>query len=478
MMMGVMIRKWMEHTGHKRSDYFVVGLMPCVAKKEEIARPELRNSDGTQDVDVVLTVREFARLMKRRGVEWSALPGSHSGEYDEPFGKCSGGGALFGASGGVAEAALRVAYSLFAKELPSDPKRKMYGAVRKDPKIGEWIEASVGITPNKPLKRPLETIVVSGGRAIQRFLEDAGLDTPASRYKYRGAKVFVECMACPGGCIGGGGQPASLDPEAVPKRRAAIHAIDLRSEAVSASVTVGALDCKTLFGLSKRKMVPLLMYEPPAEDEATAAAMQAHESCSASTDGFSGSANSSGGSSHSHMSRSIASTLWSVSPILSTLSDASAVDTLTTASRSGLGSAGPVVILYGSQAGFTASHAKTLAKRMRRTLGEHVSLHALDDFPFERIEQTKTVVVLTSTWESDTGLMPSNARKFWKILSSLPLDATGDFFLGTCFAICGFGSTKYKHFCGFALQVHEALARFGAYPIMDPKKIDVDTTDL
>lgn len=456
-MMGTMIRKWMEKQGHSRSDYFVLGLMPCVAKKEEITRPELKNADGTQDVDCILTVREFARLLKRRKVDWAALPGEFSGEYDAPFGNCSGGGALFGASGGVAEAALRVAYSLFSKEkAPDDPDRKMYGAVRKYTKPGDWIEANISITPNKSAKRALETVVVSGGRAIQKFLEDAGLDTETSVSRLKGAKVFVECMACPGGCIGGGGQPQSLDPDVIFKRRKAIHTADVRSKNISANETVGKLDYKALFGISKEKMGRLLTYEPPEPILVP---------CTPDT--------SPCPDNSSEDSRSTNSDL--ISPRRSPSIHSS--ETPTSSLRSGGTSTG-VAVLYGSQAGFTATRAKEFCKKLHHAIGEHVSFHPLDSFPLEHIERTKIVIILTSTWESDVGLMPSNAKKFWKALSALPLDTMGDFFLGTTFAVCGFGSPKYKQFCGFAIQIHEIFVRYGAYPLMDIKKIDVDTTDL
>lgn len=458
-MMGTMIRKWMEMQGHSRDEYFVLGLMPCVAKKEEITRPELRNKDGTQDVDCILTVREFARLMKRRQIDWASLPGSFSGEYDAPFGKCSGGGALFGASGGVAEAALRVAYSLFSKEsVPNDPQRKIYGAVRKYTKPGEWIEANVNITPDKSAKRPLETVVVSGGRAIQKFLEDTGLDTEMGECKFKGAKVFVECMACPGGCIGGGGQPQSLDPDAIAKRREAIHTADVRSEKVSANETVGKLDYKALFGVSRRKMGRLLTYEPPKP--IVTPCISPHPEGNEDSKSVASGAGDQG-----------------ITVLHRRTGSSISTETPTSSLRSGNATAN-VAVLYGSQAGFTATRAKEFRNKLHHALGEHISFHSLDSFPFELIEQTKVVIILTSTWESDMGLMPSNARKFWKTLSSLPLESTGDFFLGTCFAVCGFGSTKYKQFCGFATQIHEVFTRFGAYPIMDVKKIDVDTSDL
>ena len=462
MMMGTMIRKWMENQGRSRSDYYLIGLMPCTAKKEEITRPELKNIDGTQDVDLMLTVREFARLLKRRQVDWAALPGEHRGEYDAPFGKCSGGGALFGASGGVTEAALRVAHSLFAKEsVPNDPDRKIYGAVRKYAKPGEWIEANVSITPSRSTKRPLETVVVSGGRAIQKFLEDAGLDSETSEFKFKGAKVFVECMACPGGCIGGGGQPQSLDPDVIAKRRRAIHTADVSAENVSANETVGTLDYKALFGISRKKMGRLLTYEYQEKRNPITPSQSPRPCVSPAPDSDDTRSTDSG---HTVSHRRTASTL--------------STETPTSSLRSGAGTTASVVVLYGSQAGFTATRAKEFCKKLHAALGEHISFHPLDSFPFGLIEHSKVVIILTSTWESDVGLMPSNAKKFWSTLSTLPLEATGDFFLGTSFAVCGFGSTKYKEFCGFAIQIHEAFTRFGAYPIMDTKKIDVDTSDL
>ena len=226
MMLGALVRCWMARRGVPRARYCHVALMPCTAKKEEIARPDLRAPDGTRDVDYVLTVREMGELLRARGVAWAALPGAHSTAYDEPFGTSSGGGALFPVGGGVTEAALRAAYGVFTKEAPRDPGRALYAQVRRAPPApGAWLAAEVAVTPDRRHKRPIEAQVVSGTRAIQQFLEDAGLDAPDGAWT-RAGSAFVECMACPGGCVAGGGQPPSLADDIVARRRAAVHRVD------------------------------------------------------------------------------------------------------------------------------------------------------------------------------------------------------------------------------------------------------------
>ena len=138
---------------------------------------------------------------------------------------------------------------------------------------------------------------------------------------------------------------------------------------------------------------------------------------------------------------------------------------------------GSIAILYGSQAGFTASFAKRLHGLLARALGADVSVHAMDRFAFDALPACETVVLLTSTWESDAGLMPQNAVRFWAWLRAQPLAGLGSLLARARFAVCGFGSQKYRYYCGFAVQLHEAFLRLGAAPLVDLARIDVDTPD-
>ncbi|HNR68205.1 MAG TPA: NADH-dependent [FeFe] hydrogenase, group A6 [bacterium] len=181
---------------------FVVSVMPCTAKKFESQRPEL--GFNYPDVDAVLTTREMARMIKNSGIDFHKLPDDH---FDDPLGESTGAGAIFGATGGVMEAALRTAhFFLTGKEMNDiefSPIRGLDGVRR----------ATVFINDIE-----LHVAAVSGLKNIDSFLDD--IRSGKSEF------AFIEVMACPGGCINGGGQPLPADPEKVKKRAEAIYEID------------------------------------------------------------------------------------------------------------------------------------------------------------------------------------------------------------------------------------------------------------
>jgi len=166
---------------------FHVSIMPCTAKKEEAKRPEM-TQNGKPDVDVVLTTREFSRLLKREGVWLADLPDS---EYDNPWmGDYTGAAVIFGASGGVMEAALRTVYAVVnGEELDKVEIKAVRGLENfREAEIdlgGDYGKVKVGIA--------------TGLKAARDVLEKI----KAGEADY----LFIEVMACPGGCIAGGGQP-------------------------------------------------------------------------------------------------------------------------------------------------------------------------------------------------------------------------------------------------------------------------------
>lgn len=194
----------------------VVSIMPCTAKKFEAARPEMRSS-GFQDVDYVLTTRELAIMIKQAGLDFQSLPDEH---YDSILGQSTGAAVIFGATGGVMEAALRTAYELVTgrevpfKGLNITPVRGMEG-VR---------EASIKITGTLPQWKFLEgvelkTVVAHGltnAKQVMQWVKDG-------KKSYH----FMEIMACPGGCLGGGGQPIPTNAEIRQKRAEAIYREDM-----------------------------------------------------------------------------------------------------------------------------------------------------------------------------------------------------------------------------------------------------------
>ncbi|APT75899.1 ferredoxin [Marinitoga sp. 1137] len=189
--------------GIPKEKLVVVSIMPCTAKKYEMNRPE-----HAGDVDFVLTTRELAKMIKESGIDFKNLPEE---EYDNPFGISTGAGAIFGASGGVMEAALRTAYEILTgKEL----EKLDFTAVRG---LDMVKEAEVEING-----KIIKVAVVNTLGAARKLLE-----------RMKNGEVeyhFVEFMACPGGCIGGGGQPIPTTEEILLKRMEAIYEIDYGSK--------------------------------------------------------------------------------------------------------------------------------------------------------------------------------------------------------------------------------------------------------
>ncbi|MBN1646999.1 MAG: iron hydrogenase small subunit [Spirochaetales bacterium] len=193
----------------------VVSVMPCTAKKFEAQRPEMMSS-GFQDVDYVLTTRELARMIMQAGISFSELEET---ACDSLLGLHSGAAVIFGATGGVMEAALRTAYELVTgrevpfKDLDITPVRGMEGVK----------EASIVIKDCLPDWKFLENVTlkvaVAHGLANARILMDA---VAAGKANYH----FIEIMACPGGCLGGGGQPIPTTMDIRKKRMLAIYAED------------------------------------------------------------------------------------------------------------------------------------------------------------------------------------------------------------------------------------------------------------
>jgi iron-only hydrogenase group A len=192
-----------------------VSIMPCTAKKYEANRPEMKDS-GYKDVDYVLTTRELAVMIKQAGIEFEKL---NEESYDSIMGVSTGAGVIFGATGGVMEAALRTAYEIITgREVPFDnldilPVRGLDGVK----------EAVIPIEGTTEEWRFLEGVELKC--AITNGLENAHQLMEAIKKGERDYH-FIEIMACPGGCLGGGGQPFPVDDAIRVKRMEAIYAED------------------------------------------------------------------------------------------------------------------------------------------------------------------------------------------------------------------------------------------------------------
>lgn len=189
-------------------DIVVVSVMPCTAKKFEAGRDDQSAAGaGIPDVDIAITTREFARMIRRAGLNFTALPDE---EFDAPLGISSGAGAIFGATGGVMEAALRTANDVLTGK---DNENIEFNEVRGTQGIKE---ATYNIAGNE-----IRVAAVSGLANARKLLEEVR----AGKRDYH----FIEVMACPGGCVNGGGQPTQ--PASV---RSFVNLAAKRAEAIYA----------------------------------------------------------------------------------------------------------------------------------------------------------------------------------------------------------------------------------------------------
>ena len=203
-MFGAVLKSYYaEKTGIDPAKIFVVSIMPCTAKKFEAQRPEL-SSTGYADVDVVLTTRELGRMIRETGMNFKDLPDS---TFDDPMGEATGAGVIFGATGGVMEAALRTVADILTGK---DHKDIEYIDVRGTEGIKE---AQIDIGGLK-----LKAAVAHGLGNARKLMDKI----KAGEAEYH----FIEIMACPGGCVNGGGQP--IQPSEVRSW------IDLRAERAKA----------------------------------------------------------------------------------------------------------------------------------------------------------------------------------------------------------------------------------------------------
>lgn len=185
-MFGAVIKTYYaKKSGIDPKSLFVVSVMPCTAKKYESQRPEMENKDGIRDVDAVVTTRELAKMIKTAGIDFLSLENEG---YDEMLGDHTGAGVIFGATGGVMEAALRTVVEVLTGE---EAKKVEYDAVRG---IAGVKEATVMIGD-----LPVKVAVAHGTGGATELLEKV----KRGEADYH----FIEVMGCPGGCVTGGGQP-------------------------------------------------------------------------------------------------------------------------------------------------------------------------------------------------------------------------------------------------------------------------------
>jgi len=203
-MMGAMIKSFYAETENlKPENIFSVSIMPCTAKKFEQQRDEMTQK-GIADVDAVLTTRELAKLIRLFNIDMDNLEPELA---DSPLGTRSSAGKIFGTSGGVMEAALRTTYAKITgkemKKFKIHEVRGHKGRKEANLKIGE---INLGVA------------VVSGLKEAETLLQEIR--------EGRDDIHFIEVMACPGGCIAGGGQPINSKPKAIKSRMKSLYEID------------------------------------------------------------------------------------------------------------------------------------------------------------------------------------------------------------------------------------------------------------
>lgn len=208
-MFGSVIKTYAaQKQGLNPDKIFSVSIMPCVSKKYECDVDQVNDSGHGQDVDLVITTRELDRLIKADRIQVEALGESN---FDEIFGQGTGAGVIFGATGGVMEAALRTAYNIITGE---NPPVESFSRVRG---MDGWKEAVFEIQGME-----IRTAVANGLANTRKLME--AIKSGEVEYD------FVEVMACPGGCAGGGGQPIHEGRELAESRGKSLYGIDKNSK--------------------------------------------------------------------------------------------------------------------------------------------------------------------------------------------------------------------------------------------------------
>ncbi len=230
-MFGALIKTmYAEKAGIDPANIVSVAVMPCSAKKFECNRPEM-NDSGYKDVDYGLTTREMAKMIKEAGINLPEMPKE---DFDSPFGEASGAGLIFGATGGVMEAAIRSIYEFVTGNKVEDafananitPVRGFEGVKYVELPLGDKFgpvpDILKHLVPNWDWLKgvTLKVAIAHGTANAKKIMDDIKAGGKFSECH------FIEFMACPGGCIGGGGQPIPTTPEIRKRRAEAIYAED------------------------------------------------------------------------------------------------------------------------------------------------------------------------------------------------------------------------------------------------------------
>ncbi|MCQ2513002.1 MAG: [FeFe] hydrogenase, group A [Lachnospiraceae bacterium] len=201
-----------ENIGVAPENIYCVSIMPCSAKKAEMEIPNINDAaEGVKDVDCVLTTRELCRLIKAKNIDVAAI---EEEEFDSPLGTGSGAAVIFGATGGVMEAALRTCYYILTGENPNADET--FKAVRASNSDKPWVEAEYNVAGN--IVKAAVVNSLGNTRKLLNAIKDGEVEYD-----------FVEVMACPGGCVGGGGQPIHYNEEWAADRAKVVYNYDAKN---------------------------------------------------------------------------------------------------------------------------------------------------------------------------------------------------------------------------------------------------------
>ncbi|KAG7360942.1 hypothetical protein IV203_036041 [Nitzschia inconspicua] len=393
-----------------QSKLIVVAVMPCTAKKDEIAREQFRMKNGTQETDAVLTVREFARVMELRGVasrnDYESFRRIPKLVYDNPFGESTGAAVIFGVTGGVMEAALRTAADVLSGKNLSNVKyesvRGLFGIKESTIKLGASDEIS------------LKVAVCHQMRNVREFLTQI-----EERKEYH----FIEVMTCPGGCIGGGGLPQSRDGNILAQRIESVYSLDERM-----------VQRKSHENASVKQLYTDLLSKPL-----------------------------------SHTSHRLLHTHYTARPRLPPIIlQPSPGESLKLVEDS----ANTIYVIFGTQSGTAAQAAKEIKTELQQFIGRSrmcpeptVSLVAGDALPPNSLLKiaTSSLASIFVTCTFGEGEFPEQLQKFWESLQDLKSGILKE--ESFRFAVFGLGSSMYAaadQFNRAAKLLDEKLSDMGA----------------
>eukprot|EP00033_Pygsuia_biforma_P000096 GCRY01000123.1.p1 GENE.GCRY01000123.1~~GCRY01000123.1.p1 ORF type:complete len:1280 (-),score=414.11 GCRY01000123.1:277-4116(-) len=389
MMTGAVINTlFAKKIGIDREDIYTVAIMPCTAKKQEYRRKQMWR-DGMRDVNAVLTTRELGVMIRESKVDFENLADS---SYDSLMSKGTGAGAIFASSGGVTEALVRTAYEL-------DTGKTLDKLDFLSARGMECVKTAAVQLTSGTIK-----IAVVHGIKHARALCDKIIKGQADFH-------VVEVMACPGGCIGGGGQPKSLDPQIIQKRMHSVYTFDRMCSIRKSHCNPDVQDIYKNF------------FEKP----------------------------------NSHKAHELLHTEYSSRKhkvVVTTEEDDDETDSITQQQ---------LLILYATMTGTSEGVARRIAGDAA-LLNFNVRCVPINEYDFKtELQNEKLFVYVTSTF--GMGEMPTPANDFWDWLQS---EHSNDMLKDTQYSVFGLGSADYKENFNLAAKlVDQRLQELGAAPLSD-----------